>query len=65
MHGGLDHKINLRGGGSGENYVFFRGGGQILNGIPQSKSTLHPETELVSQFRITYKYFLKYTNIEY
>ena len=33
--GGVDHTKKL--GGSVENYVFFRGGGQILNGIAQCK----------------------------
>ena len=33
--GGLDHTKNL--GESVENYVFFRGGCQILNGIAQCK----------------------------
>ena len=48
-----------------ENNVFFRSGSNIKLNSPMKIDVTNQETELVSQFRITYKYFLKYTNIEY
>ena len=49
--GGLDHTKKSRGGGSVENYVFFRGG-QILNGITQCKKNHSDKIQMNDHYRI-------------